>query len=396
MHREFPRPRFGFDRLVAPVTRAAFMASYYELTPLVLHREEPSYYAGLLSLEDMWDHIEMRCPGSGGINLVKLGEAQNPSDWLGPNGRADPVLVMAMFDDGWTVALNKMHDQLPALGDLCAAAEAVFSCPFQTNLYLTPPGAQGFKPHWDTHDVFVLQVHGSKTWTLYDTQVELPLVGQSFDEHKPAPGPISATFTLRAGDLLYCPRGLMHSAASSTDTSLHITLGLMGRTWSELLVEAVSKMALEEPALRRNLPVGYAGTEFDLADAAAGFRQVMMELVSRADFSSALEGMRDGFVTTRTVRRPGYTEQIARLEQVAPGCRATVRPDLVWHLQASDDEVHLTCGSSALTLPGFTEAAVRAALAPGGFTVGGLPGPLDEAGKVTLVRRLVREGLLEI
>ncbi|WP_420461677.1 JmjC domain-containing protein [Candidatus Palauibacter sp.] len=27
---------------------------------------------------------------------------------------------------------------------------------------------QGFRPHWDTHDVSVLQVVGSKRWRLYD------------------------------------------------------------------------------------------------------------------------------------------------------------------------------------------------------------------------------------
>lgn len=396
MHGKIHRSRFGFDRLVAPVTPNDFLTTHYEASPLVLHRGDPTYYAELLSLDAVWGHIETRCPRLGSINLVKLGEGPNLPDWLGPNGRADPVRVAAMFNDGWTVALNKMHDHLPALGDLCASAEAEFSCPFQTNLYLTPPDAQGFKPHWDTHDVFVLQVHGSKEWTLYDTKIELPLVGQSFDDEKPLPGPISAKFTLHAGDLLYCPRGLMHSAASSSDTSLHITLGVMGRTWSELLVEALCKMALEEPALRRNLPNGYARSEFDLEAAATEFHQLVANLIERADFFGPLADMRDSFVTTRTVRRQGLSGQLARLDQIGPRSRAAVRPDLVWHLQAGDGEIHLTCGSSLLTLPDFVEAAVRIALMPRAFTIIDLPGPLDEAGRVTLVRRLVREGILEV
>jgi ribosomal protein L16 Arg81 hydroxylase len=37
--------------------------------------------------------------------------------------------------------------------------------PAQTNIYLSPPNAQGFGTHFDSHDVFVLQVAGSKILT---------------------------------------------------------------------------------------------------------------------------------------------------------------------------------------------------------------------------------------
>ena len=39
---------------------------------------------------------------------------------------------------------------------------------------LTPEGAQGFDPHFDTHEVFVLQVEGHKHWRLYGPGRVLP------------------------------------------------------------------------------------------------------------------------------------------------------------------------------------------------------------------------------
>ena len=36
-------------------------------------------------------------------------------------------------------------------------------------------GAQGFKVHHDTHDVFCLQVEGEKRWLVYPPVLELPL-----------------------------------------------------------------------------------------------------------------------------------------------------------------------------------------------------------------------------
>ncbi len=33
--------------------------------------------------------------------------------------------------------------------------------------YLTPAGTQGFAPHWDDIEAFVLQLEGSKRWKVY-------------------------------------------------------------------------------------------------------------------------------------------------------------------------------------------------------------------------------------
>ena len=249
---------FDFGRVIAPVTRSDFFAAYYERAPLVIHRNQPDYYADLLDLDTVIAQIETCALKADEIHLVKFGETQNAEDWLGADRRADPIRVLRMVEAGWTVALNKMHLRLPALAKLCQAAEAEFSAAFQTNLYLTPPGAQGFKPHWDTHDVFVLQVHGSKDWVLYDTKVELPLSGQAFESANDTPGPVSRSVTLHAGDILYCQRGLMHAAHSTDETSLHITFGLMAKTWADLMLEAVGGAVLAAPRLRRNLPIGFA------------------------------------------------------------------------------------------------------------------------------------------
>ncbi|OXB63355.1 hypothetical protein ASZ78_001931 [Callipepla squamata] len=35
------------------------------------------------------------------------------------------------------------------------------------NTYLTPPGTQGFAPHYDDIEAFVLQLEGKKHWRVY-------------------------------------------------------------------------------------------------------------------------------------------------------------------------------------------------------------------------------------
>ena len=385
---------FSFDRLIAPISRSSFLKDYYEAAPLVVHRADADYYTDVLTLDDVWHYLETQSPGADDIRLVKFDSDQQPTDHLGPNRRVDPVRVAGLFQEGWTIGLNGMQAYMPALAQLCAAAEAAFSAPFQANLYLTPPDAQGFKPHWDTHDVFVLQLHGSKVWTLYDTQIELPLVGQSFDEHKPEPGPVSAAFTLHAGDLLYCPRGLMHAAHAGPETSLHITFGVMATTWAELLVEAMSKTVLTDPSLRRNLPFGFAQYDYNRNEAAAQFSRLVATFAEKADFGAMFEHMREKFIGTRLIHRPGYVRELGRLDAISLATRVGVRPDLAWFVDGDDDAVRLHCGASTLTLPGFVRGALEVAMASADFVVGDLPGPLDDAGKATLVRRMIREGFL--
>lgn len=42
-----------------------------------------------------------------------------------------------------------------------------FHCLVGFNAYLTPPNSQGFAPHYDDIEAFVLQIEGRKRWKLY-------------------------------------------------------------------------------------------------------------------------------------------------------------------------------------------------------------------------------------
>ena len=54
-----------------------------------------------------------------------------------------------------------------ALFECVRSLEREFSTRFQANIYLTPGNAQGFHPHYDSHDVFVVQLQGTKRWRVW-------------------------------------------------------------------------------------------------------------------------------------------------------------------------------------------------------------------------------------
>lgn len=116
----------------------------------------------------------------------------------------------------------------------------------QVNLYLTPPNAQAFEPHFDWMDGFILQIHGNKHWDVFDTAVMQPRPDMRFKpstSDMQALGEPLAELHLTAGDVLYIPAGYVHAAQTkqvqgSPGSSLHLTFGMEVGThysWEMLL-----------------------------------------------------------------------------------------------------------------------------------------------------------------
>src|SRR5690606_7661104 len=104
-----------------------------------------------------------------------------------------------------------------------------FHCKANINAYLTPTGMKGFPPHFDNTDVFILQTLGVKHWNIfedYSNSMELPLRDTPWNPDKYHPGVNKQLVELHPGDILYIPRGGMHSAACRAGLSLHLTISL--------------------------------------------------------------------------------------------------------------------------------------------------------------------------
>jgi len=387
----------SFEWLIDPVAPETFFADYYERQPLLIRRGDKARFERLLSLPAIDRFLATSSPCHPDVFLVDAARKLSAEDYTlahSADGSLDLPRAYELFRAGATISVRRLNERLPELAGLCRAVEKVFSGPFQSNIYLSPPRAQGFGTHFDSHDVFVLQVAGSKLWTLYDTAIELPLHGQAFDKEKHHPGPPQREVEIAAGDLFYCPRGHYHSARATEETSLHITLGLIGKTWADVLVEAVSAACLSSPAFRANLPVGFANADFDATAARATFRALLDRFSQAAELDPILERFAEDFVTSRRPDLAGTLKEADQGAAVMPQTRVIARPHLIYRLREDGQQVTLLFGSSRLTFPVVAAEPIKFALAGQPFLVRELPGRLDAAGKAVLVRRLLSEGLL--
>jgi len=388
----------SFEWLIEPIKSAEFFQTYYERQPLLIERNDPSRFAPLLSIAAIDRFLATTSPRHPDVFLVDAARKLSAEDYTlasaDTEGSLDLPRVYELYCTGATISLRHLHESMPELAALCRAVEKVFSSHFQTNIYLSPPNAQGFATHFDSHDVFVLQVAGSKIWTLYDTLIELPLHAQGFDKDKHIPGPATRDLTIRAGDLFYCPRGLFHSARSTDEPSLHITLGLIGKTWADVLMEAVSAACLSSPAFRANLPTGFANPGFEPAEAKATFRTLVEQFARAAELEPVLERFAEDFVTSRRPDLSGALQEVSGAPPIGPDTRIAPRPHLICSLREEGEGLALLFGSTRLTFPAAVREPLTFALQGQPYAVRDLPGRLDDAGKLVLVRRLIKEGLL--
>lgn len=306
---------------------------------------------------------------------------------------------MRLFADGATLVLQGLHRLWAPLIDFTGRLGAELDRPLQVNAYLTPPSSQGFATHYDTHDVFVLQVEGAKRWIIHPPVLPDPLErqpwgGRADEVAATADGEPALDVVLRPGDALYLPRGWLHSARTEAGRSLHLTIGIRGLT-RYALVEELLGLATADARLRATLPYGFDLTDADSvgAEVAATVAALRSWLLT-ADPEEIAARLRE---RSWPDARPAPLSPLAQLDFAAaltPADEVVARPGLRWELTRADGRItlHLT-GGRTLTLPGHCEPATRLALDGAPHPVGKLPLD-DDADRLVLARRLLTEGLL--
>jgi ribosomal protein L16 Arg81 hydroxylase len=387
---------YSVSKLIAPIPVDQFFREHWERKPLIVRRKQPGYYGDLLSLREFDRVISTQTLMHPQAFVTNAARQVQPEEYIHANGAIDVARTYQQFADGGTIVFNQLEHFIPPLADLCRALEREISTRFQCNIYCTPAKAQGFPTHYDSHDVFILQVHGTKHWILYNTPVELPFKGQPFRRDETPKGEKTDEFDLEPGDMLYLPRGVMHDAHTLEGETLHITLGALATTWTEILLEAVAKVALGDPDFRRTLPVGFAHTEFDRSKSRAYFESLMKRVLERADFDGAMDHFADDLVSTRNALLEGQMEQILRLSTLTVSDRAGARPNLVYRWRIQDEQFVVSCYGAEMRLPEHAAEPARYALETPSFVISDLPGDLDDAGKLVLVKRLVKEGMVRV
>lgn len=300
---------------------------------------------------------------------------------------AAPNRVIDGYRDGATVALQGLHLTDPALARFANNLALELDQPVQVNAYLSPAAARGLDVHFDYHDVFVVQLQGTKHWRVWDPtpRTREPISGR---HATPRPeldelGEPALDVVLEPGDVLYLPRGHPHLAETTDRASAHLTVGLLAITWHRVLRRAVDD-AVAAGRLRSSIPLS------SLEPDAPG---VSADALDPVDLTS-VEMRR--WVAEEIWRRQASTRlrPLDTVDAAAVDAELAFAPGPLLTLSRRGDRSLLFAGDRTISLPDEAHGfLVELFATDGAFRRCDLAGLDDESSRV-VIHRLLDEGIL--
>lgn len=206
-----------------------------------------------------------------------------------------PDQLQRFCQEGLSIALNQVHQAVPALAALIAMLEQALPARIQTNLYASFGRESAFRAHYDPHDVLVLHLQGRKRWFCHGQRPDACAQSTVIPDEHLAPAQWEAV--LEPGDVLYIPRGEVHRASVEGEASLHLTNALLWPRGSDLL-KWLAGNGLAGIDVDPDIPVYGTAAEMDQYE--QDLRALFRRLADTVDLRSFMTSYRQD----RRVRQP--------------------------------------------------------------------------------------------
>jgi ribosomal protein L16 Arg81 hydroxylase len=191
--------------------------------------------------------------------FVELGKARR---------RLNKAKFYEYLKGGATLQINWLERHSVEAKRLCLEVGRFAGAQTSGNAYMSFAGDGTFGKHWDTHDVFAIQLIGRKRWRVFPPTFPLPLTYQSHERsghHCPAEPLLEVT--LEEGDVLYLPRGWWHHVIPLQAGSFHFSVGCYSPKLFDYVVQTSAKYLEQQVAARRSFsPDDYRGTVAQLLE----------------------------------------------------------------------------------------------------------------------------------
>ncbi|MEA1674515.1 JmjC domain-containing protein [Nitrospirillum sp. BR 11163] len=286
--------------MVRPHDPAELDRALLEKRRLHLRTNQADVFARLLPWSLINAQVTLTGLHNGRLRLVRVGQ-DLPYETVVGRSKAGVLALKAaalqeQINQGLSLALNHLHHVSPRIAALVAVVERRYRVRGGANAYVSFQRDGALGPHWDNHDVIILQISGEKRWHCHGARAVHPLVSRSYPTVAEA-GPMEWEDTLRPGDLLYIPRGDIHWAAvAEGGHSVHLTINLGGLRARDMLRALAGRLEGDEAAFREEVMA--------VADGAATRRQLSaqadllrgaLEQPDVAALFTQLDGEREAF-----------------------------------------------------------------------------------------------------
>lgn len=387
----------GLKKFLAPTAPSRFFADAWEKTPRLIARRRPGYHEDLISSSDLDAVVaQIRAPAVEALMRVVRQEGKELLSKTVPTdgrGAPDRQALHRWMGEGYTLVLNELDQRWSPISMLARGLEDDFGHRVGVNAYFTPPRSQGFLPHADDHDVFILQVEGTKSWRIYKPLIELPTREIPQEEIRRSLGAPARVVTLAPGDLLYLPRGWIHECSTTRSASLHLTVGVHVFRWLDLAKQGLELAAKQSLTLRKALPPR-ALLDSRSAGSVRERWPELLDALAAVDAEEALRGIAAKFVESGQQPLDGRFARGGQAENLTLDSTVYRRVGMRCIASMQDRVASIRFPGNSVSGPFGIDPALRFIAAARRFRVKDLPESLEPGAKLVLVRRLVREGLL--
>lgn len=307
-----------------------------------------------------------------------------------------------VLKDGFSIIVNFAETFDSKIASLCAGLGEKMGGVVNAAIFLTPPSTKAFRPHYDTMEVYAVQLIGSKRWQLSRKATELPLTKNTLPNDTGFENP--EDIVLESGDMLYAPRGQAHSVTVGEEAySLHISFALNPISISDVLLENINSKKRSSKLMRE----GYNAFQHK-GEGFESLGQINKEATNKYILEKAYKnlkaqnfskmnqvpGVLSGLInfgklenaSNMYYRRLGTPLEVVLLEDaknVAIGFPGLAQG------RFSADRSLLIFPSAALTMLEFIRDNKN------GFFIENIPGPLNIESKTTILDRLKFEKVIE-
>nr|WP_237540611.1 cupin domain-containing protein [Streptomyces sp. SID4917] len=320
-----------------------------------------------------------------------------------------PAAVGALLREGSTIVLDVLHRFWTPVGDFCRRLGHEVGLPASATGFLTPADQPGFPYHHDEGGNLLVQTVGSKTWRVREPLIPDPLPHET--RHRNVPNeaelarieqePPTLETTLHPGDVLWIPRGWLHSGIATDEPSVHVAIGfvpMLTRYWlAGKLAERLDERRPEFAAFRRELPWGVMRRPEQLADCVAEIVKELHEALPLVDADALAAGLaRD--IRKNFLEPAGAPTVSATADLTGPATRVVLVTEALSGVERADDgRLRLHVGSTTLTLQGAVADYVEDLWfqdAQEEWCAGDIAPAAGEASALNVVRTLLRIGVV--
>lgn len=386
-------PESSLGWLLAPLTVETFVTEIWGQSHYHVSRSSPEYFDTLFDGSASVDQLlGLFRPDLSLVRLVRQNDTKEPYHYRRSDGGLDVAGIGRDFAEGYTIVLESIHRYVRAIASLLHAIEVELNFATQVNAYFTPPESQGFVPHYDEHDVLIMQLRGSKIWHLYDG---IDVAPRAALRHEPVAADVLPSPTdvcLKVGDVLYLPGGRVHAAEATSEVSVHLTVGVLAPTLLLLVTRALNSLSGSDDRVHTQLPPRYLDDPDVRATLGVLVHDVVEALEQPNAISAGLGSLADDLV--RRGQSPPVGQAITNAIGIAGHVRVAKYQPLFSRVTETADGVALHFAQLVVSAaPDHSEALQFLSKSTEPFRVCDLPG-LSEAQQTDLARTLIVNGFL--